>query len=315
MGGHRYDYLAVGHVTCDLVADGRGGETRRPGGSAFYSALQAARLGLRAAIVTQGVPAEIESLLAPYAGEVDLQVLPAEHTTTLATRGDGAGRVQRMLTWAGPIERLPLVDASILHLAPVARETPPLWQGNADFVGITPQGLVREWALAGEDVPTSALDASSLLADVPLVPLAREPVAGEIELVELDPALLPARFDAAAISEHECAACHSLFNAARGCDASVAVTAGSRPTTVHVVERGAPHVFQAAASRPACVRDDLGAGDVFAAAFFVALFEGRDAQAAAMFANAAAALRIAGSGADAIETRQRIEQAGLGASA
>ena len=35
-------YVAVGHVTIDVLADGR----RRPGGTALYSALQAARLGL-----------------------------------------------------------------------------------------------------------------------------------------------------------------------------------------------------------------------------------------------------------------------------
>ena len=49
MGG--YDYTAVGHVTADVFADG----SVRPGGSALYSALQAARLGRRALIITQGV--------------------------------------------------------------------------------------------------------------------------------------------------------------------------------------------------------------------------------------------------------------------
>ena len=36
-------YVTVGHVTIDVLPDGE----RRPGGTAFYSALQAARLGLR----------------------------------------------------------------------------------------------------------------------------------------------------------------------------------------------------------------------------------------------------------------------------
>src|SRR5437764_15067501 len=93
----RFDYTTLGHVTVDLVADG----SRRPGGGAFYSALQAARLGLRAQIVTQGSPSEIEELLAPFAAELELQVRPALHTTTLATSGRGDGRRQRLLAVAG----------------------------------------------------------------------------------------------------------------------------------------------------------------------------------------------------------------------
>ena len=51
----RFDYTTVGHVTADVLADG----ARRAGGSAFYSALQAARLGRRALIITQGVGADV----------------------------------------------------------------------------------------------------------------------------------------------------------------------------------------------------------------------------------------------------------------
>jgi hypothetical protein len=97
----RYDYVTVGHVTCDLVENRPTGTTGQVGGSAFYSALQASRLGLRTLIVTQGDPAELQELLAPYLNELDLQVLPAKHTTTLATVGAGATRLQRVLAWAG----------------------------------------------------------------------------------------------------------------------------------------------------------------------------------------------------------------------
>src|SRR2546429_8874944 len=58
----RFDYTTVGHVTIDVLADG----SRRPGGTAFYSALQASRLGLRALILTRGAVPEIERLLEPY---------------------------------------------------------------------------------------------------------------------------------------------------------------------------------------------------------------------------------------------------------
>ncbi|HXC46253.1 MAG TPA: hypothetical protein VNU24_06570 [Solirubrobacteraceae bacterium] len=301
----RYDYIAVGHVTRDVVEDRAGGAVAQAGGSAFYSGLQAARLGLRTLIVTQGVPAEIYELLEAFGDELDLHVIAAQHTTTLSTRGSGARRSQRLLAWAGPIVEPLALDTEILHLAPVARETPTVWSGEARFVGITPQGLVRSWRTEGEP-PLVRLDTGSLLGDVPLAGRAGETLAGDITPVDLDPQLLPSRFDAAVISEEECMGCQALFTAARCCGAYVAVTAGSRPATVHlptpipgsVVQTGVPRVLQP--------REDLGAGDVFAAAFFVALSEGSLPLDAASFANAAATARIAGVGPGAIATRARL---------
>jgi hypothetical protein len=308
----RYDYVTVGHVTCDVLSDG-GAETSRPGGTAFYSALQAARLGLRALIVTRGVPQQIEELLAPYRDELELHVIPAPQTTTLATRVAGAGpsrddaaRSQRVLAWAGAIAAPPPLDARILHLAPVARETPARWRGSAGFIGITPQGLVRAWSDL-ERVPLAALDADSAPGDVSLVPVAAEPLPGEIAPIPLDRSLLPERFDAAVISAHERPHCGALFAAARACGACVAVTAGSRPAVVHACAEGEERVLRGAPPHAVAVRDELGAGDVFAAAFFVALSESRDPLAAVSFANAAAAVRIAGVGPGAIGTRAQIE--------
>jgi len=268
-----FDYISVGHVTVDVMAcDG----SRRPGGGAFYSALQAARLGLRTLILTKGVPAELEELLAPYRAEFELQVLPAEHTTTLATSGVGAQRRQRVLAWAGAIEGPVDVDTSILHLAAVARETPSGWRGHADFVGLTPQGLMRKW------------DES-----------------GEISLVPFDPRELPSRFDAAVVSESELTCCQWLMSAATD-NALVAVTAGSQPTLVYL-----PNGTVLSAPAPAVEdpRDDLGAGDVFAGAFFVALRDGSSPLEAAAYGNAAAAVRIAGVGPGAIGDAAAIAEA------
>jgi sugar/nucleoside kinase (ribokinase family) len=270
--GGRFDYVTVGHVTIDVLADG----TQRAGGSAFYSALQASRLGLRTLIVTRGVPAEIERMLEPYRGELSLQIEPAGQTTTLQTSGAGAARSQRMLTWAGPIADELSLETSILHLAPVARETPRRWLGSADFVGLTPQGLVREWSGPGGLVTLS-------------------PAAG---------GLLPERCDAIVMSVLEQASCAELISHPGAADAVVAITAGHRPTTV-LVPRGESFETQAPATEES--GEDLGAGDVFAAAFFIALSEGRAAQDAAAFAGAAAALRLGGPGTDGIAEREAIE--------
>ena len=141
-GALQFDYTTVGHVTVDVLADG----SRRTGGSAFYSALQAARLGLRTLIITRGAAGEIEELIAPYLASSSWRSWPAERTTTLETAGEGHARSQRVLAWAGPMPEDLVLDTAILHLAPVARETPQRWRGRAGFVGLTPQGLVRRFS-------------------------------------------------------------------------------------------------------------------------------------------------------------------------
>jgi len=269
----RFDYTTVGHVTADVLSDG----SRRPGGTAFYSALQAARLGRRALIVTQGEPGEIEDLLEPYRSELELQILPAEHTTTLETSGTGLARSQRMLAWAGAIDEAAVaIDTEILHLAPVARETPRRWRGQAGFVGLTPQGLVREWSGEGRRIRPSAPD----------------------------PRGIPDSCDAIVLSETERASCAALIARVAAAGAVVAVTAGSSPTTILLAGDEVLGVEVPPLDGPG---DDLGAGDVFAAAFFMALEEGVDPAAAAGFANAAAAVRMRGSGAQAIGDRSAIE--------
>jgi sugar/nucleoside kinase (ribokinase family) len=273
-----FDYVTVGHVTVDvLAADG----SRRPGGGAFYSALQAARLGLRTLIVTQGLAPELEALLEPYCGELELRILPSPASTTLATSGSGAARTQRVLAWAGPMAQTIAVDSSILHFAPVARETSAAWRGHADFVGFTPQGLARTWDEDGEIAPTP-------------LPTDRRSL-GE---------LLPRGCDAVVLSEQERTACAPLLAAAASSGAVIAITAGADDTSVQppggeIVQTPVPAVAEP--------RDDLGAGDVFAAAFFVALHEGQSPARAAAYGNAAAAIRIEGVGADAIGDRSAIE--------
>jgi 1D-myo-inositol 3-kinase len=282
----RYDYTTVGHVTADVLADG----SRRVGGSAFYSALQAARLGQRTLIITQGVPPEIEQLLAPYRNEFELDVRPAAHTTALETAGAGSQRRQRVLAWAGPIEPPASLDTAILHLAPVARETPVRWRGRAEFIGLTAQGLVRAWAEPG----------------------------AVVEHVPLLPAQLPERCDAIVIGRVEREACAWLIaavNASRVAvdaapdgegperDTLLAVTAEAAATSLYLP--GAPPL-EVAVPRVERSVDDLGAGDVFAAAFFVALREGRHPHEAVAFGNAAAAVRIGGAGAGAVGGREAI---------
>jgi sugar/nucleoside kinase (ribokinase family) len=271
----QFDYTTIGHVTIDVFADG----SRRAGGTAFYSALQAARLGLRAAIVTQGRAQEIEALLEPYRCELSLTVLPAQQTTTLHTTGAGAARSQRVLAWAGAIAAENVVlDSAIVHLAPVARETPADWSGRARFVGLTPQGLARRWSGNGGPI-TQAPPADAAIAAA-------------------------ARCNALVVSEQERESCAGVIAAARAAGAVVAVTAGAHPNTI-LLPDGQALALDVPALADAV--DDLGAGDVFAAAFFVSLSDGCSPRDAVAFANAAAAVRMRGAGAGAIGDRAAID--------
>jgi 1D-myo-inositol 3-kinase len=270
----RFDYTTIGHVTIDVLEDG----SRRAGGGAFYSALQAARLGQRTRIITQGRAAEIEALLEPYRDELDVEILAAEQTTTLQTRGSGATRKQSLLAWAGPISAELDVSSAIVHLAPVARETPLSWSGRSDFIGLTPQGLLREWPPGGGEISLT-------------------PPADGVET-------LAARCDALVLSANERASCTGLIAAASDAGAAVLITDGPAPTTL--VLAGGATLARDVRAVPAG-GDDLGAGDVFAAALFVELARSRGALEATDFANAASAVRMQGLGAAAIGDRGTIE--------
>jgi sugar/nucleoside kinase (ribokinase family) len=117
-------------------------------------------------------------------------------------------------------------------------------------------------------------------------------------------ALLPDGCSAVVINEQELLACASLLGAAADIGAVIAITAGAGATSVQTPGGKCTRVQAPAVAEP---REDLGAGDVFAAAFFVALHEGLPPERAAAFAGAAAAIRIEGSGADAIGDRRAIE--------
>jgi sugar/nucleoside kinase (ribokinase family) len=267
-----YDYVVAGHVTIDLRAETG---VRKPGGTALYGGLQAARLGCRTLVVTAGRPDEIAELLKPYAHEFDLIVQPREHTTTFETTGYGLERSQRRIAWAGELDDPGELEARIVHVAPVARETTAVRASEGSFVGVTPQGFVRSWDAAGDPVR-----------------------------VEVDPAALPPRCDGLVLDEVERRFSGAVVEGVVRAGAAVAVTAADEGVTVL---GGGGRPVRLPAYEPTAVVDDLGAGDVFATAFFVALSEGRGAVAAATFGQAAACIRLAGSGPDAVANRKAIE--------
>lgn len=106
------------------------------------------------------------------------------------------------------------------------------------------------------------------------------------------------------LSVHERDVCAGFISRAQSAGTVVAITAGGGDT---MILREGERPLIAPVAPVAHMSEDVGAGDVFSAAFFIALAEGQNAERAADFANAAAAVRIAGAGAQAIGGRTAIE--------
>lgn len=268
------DYLAIGHITRDLLPGG----ASTPGGTALFAALVAARLGLAAAVLSAGAPAHTPA--APLG--VALTLAPAAPaSSTFENRYGAAGRSQWLHAVAPPVDlsALPAAwrGAPIVHLGPVAHECDPAMA--AAFPGAlvlaTPQGWMRAW---DEPLPAPIRRVPwrpepALLGALGLLVMSVEDVDGDERLVA---------------------------GYAAGCRL-VALTRGAAGATLFV--DGAPHHVPAL---PAVESDPTGAGDVFAAALAIRLRETGDPLAAARFASAAAACVVEGQGTRAIPGRAQV---------
>ncbi len=266
------DYLIVGHVTQDLTPQGL-----VLGGTALYATVTAQRLGCRVALVTR-VPPGVD-LQAALPG-VALCALPTERATIFENRYRGDEREQIVhgvapgLSWEDIPEAWRAVP--LVHLAPVAQEVAPALAARFphSLVCATPQGWMRRWDGSGH---------------VRYAPLA-------------EPARALESVDAMVFSAEDVAYDRTAVRALIGAVPIVAVTQAGEGATVH-----APEGSRSVPPRPTTVVDPTGAGDVFAAAFFVRLLETRDPYAAAAFANGAASFAIEQPGVEGIPTRSQVE--------
>jgi sugar/nucleoside kinase (ribokinase family) len=276
------EYLAIGHITVD---HGPGGELSL-GGTALFGALLAARFGLRAAILTRGrfddLPGdELKDALARYASEVEIIVQESDEPTTFTNLTVAGRREQTIHAWAGEIDLngLPPMwrSARIIHLGPVAQEIDVRRAGrlSPDYFGITPQGLMRNWR-------------SDRGGKVSIMPL-RLPYEF---LGRINGMVLNSEEQSLARDEGEVVGARAL----------VAITRG--PTGAQIIDRG--RQMQIPAFKVP-VRNDTGAGDVFAAALFILRTEGVGAAPAATAASAASSLLIQQGGPDAVPARDEVE--------
>ena len=237
------EYLVIGHICADLLADG----TVVLGGTALYSALTAARLGWRVGVLTRGAYGKtIDGIavpsLEPYAGELSIIVQDAESPTVFVNEYLAGRRTQHLPKWAGSIDLRGLPphwrNARVIHLGPIAQEIDPKQTGalTPGFLGCTPQGWMRDWPRA---------------------------TGGRVKLYHLRlPAELVSRLDAIVVSDEE-------ISLARD---TVETIGARRLGVITKGEDGARIIYGGEhADLPGFkvnTADLTGAGDVFAAAFF-----------------------------------------------
>lgn len=264
------DYLAIGHVTCDLVD---GGFTI--GGTVSYAACTARALGCRVGVVTSANP---ELDLSRLLNGIEVARIPAAATTTFENIYTAAGRRQVVHSVAETLVPS-MVPANwrttLVHLGPVVRECDPALVNAFDdaFAGITPQGWMRRRDRAGHVSRRPWKEAEALLARADAVVLSKEDVEGDEALV--------ARY----------AAQTRLLVVTQGAGGCTVYTAGQSRHSP------APSVNEV---------DPTGAGDIFAAAFFVWLQRSGDPWAAARFANCVAAQSVKRVGLAGIPTPDEI---------
>jgi sugar/nucleoside kinase (ribokinase family) len=265
------DYLAVGHAAVDVTPTGN-----QPGGTVCYSALTARAMGLRVGIVTSaGADAPLQAL-----DGIQIVNIPADDSTTFENVKTENGRRQILHYRAAPIlfDHIPQVwrDAPIVHLAPIAQEVDSQMAGGfpSSFVGVTPQGWMRAWDEKGSVAVKAWENSEQVLARVGGVVISVEDVDRNLESVEW--------------MAHQT----RILCLTEGESGAVLYWNGDR-------RRFRP---------PAMTEvDATGAGDIFAAAFFVRLHQTRDPWEAGRFATQLAAHSVTRAGLSGIPTQEEIE--------
>lgn len=266
------DYLIIGHIAKDITPEGK-----QIGGTATYAALTARALGLRAGIVTSwAVDAPSDEL-----SDIPIINFPSEVSTTFENIITPEGRIQYIYDIAPSLGFNLIPDTwrntPIVHLGPIAQEVDPTLIRNfpSSFIGISPQGWLRNWDEQGRVTSCEWPEASFVLQGAGAVVMSLEDVDNQESRIE-----------------EMAAFCHILV-----------VTEGKEGSRVYwngdVRRFSAPKVQEI---------DSTGAGDIYAAAFFTRLHVTRDPWEAARFATTLASYSVTRCGLDGIPTDEEIKE-------
>ena len=269
------DYLVIGHVARDMTSKGS-----ILGGTVAYSALTARALGLRVGVVTATGD---DISLGPLNG-LPFVSIKSVSSTTYENIYSESGRVQYLRAQASRIDinRIPDTwrSTSIIHLGPIANEVDSVLPDSfsPNLLGLTPQGWMRQWDSNGLVSPCEWPNSETALSQAGAVVISREDVNGDDELIE------------------HMAGHTRIFVVTEGAAGAVLYWHGDRRR------------FRAPTVREV---DATGAGDIFAAAFFIRLLNTRDPWEATRFATLLASHSVERVGLDGIPTSLEIEQCAM----
>lgn len=266
------DYLVIGHVAHDLTPSGP-----RLGGTAAYSALTAQALGMRVGVFTANGPETSLDVLS----DALVVSAPSPQSTTFENIYSPGGRKQVLHHHAVPLslENVPepWKRTPIVHLGPIAQEVEAVLPSSFSptLLGLTPQGWMRAWDESGQVQRTDWESAAQALSQAGAVVLSIEDVGGNEERIEF----MATHARVLAVTE---------------------AAAGAR-----LYWHGDQRRFRAPEMHET---DATGAGDIFAAAFFIRLLTTQDPWEAARFATQLSARSVTRRGLDGIPTAQEIQE-------
>ena len=271
---HPLTYVLIGTATKDLQTNG----SFTIGGTVTYATVVAKKLGWQPIVVTAVNPA-FQPI--PFLRDVTWHLLPSPETTTFRNEYDQQGNrhqtigpIGRAITAAEIPERCR--DATIVHLCPLAQEIKPNTTQifKAELLGATPQGWMRRWDAQGRVSLGDWYGAAEVLPRLNVAVISIEDVEGNWYIAEN----WAAQTETLIVTEGD-AGC-TIFN--RGNRVSVP-------------------------PRPAQPIDPTGAGDIFAAAFFIHYYESKNLWQSARFANVVASMAIERPGPEGSPERIEVE--------
>jgi len=266
------DYLIIGNVTKDNTPTGS-----ILGGTSSYSALTAQRLGQQTAMVTSAGP-DIPPL--DVLDGVQIKRLLHAHSTTFENIYENGARQQKWLANSGSLtlSDVPVTwrKAPIVHLAPIGQEMSPAMCAEFphSLVGVTIQGWLR-----GRDEQMNVIyrphpELEAWLSHIDVLVLSLNDLFGDRDaMIHLLPSV---KVGVETLGPEGCNVYHH-----------------GEITRVPVETQ--PEV------------DPTGAGDIFAAAFFIRYSHTGNRMQAAQFANACASLSVGKVGIAGVPTYSQVK--------
>lgn len=178
------EYLAIGHVTRDLLSDG----TYATGGTVSYAALTAAALGQRVGVLTS---AAADFDFGALNSSISVQCGCAPHTTTFHNLYTNGSRRQMVYGVAFPLVAgsIPSIwqSADVAHIGPVIGECEAELVhvfSPGTFVGLTAQGWMRAQNHEGHVLPQPWRPAADVLARASAIVFSIDDIQGEWSIAE-----------------------------------------------------------------------------------------------------------------------------------